>query len=121
MDFEPIFVGNDLKLIESLVYNPDLEPGYEHIKACLGWSDEVIDGLTPEGYQNLCDLLIARSFIHRSLPFSSYRLDPLYFADFWERALKQGFSWPGFKRLVLSEKDQAFYDKMRVETADILS
>jgi hypothetical protein len=111
MDFEPIFTGNDLKLIESLVYDPTLTPSYDLIKNCLVWEDERIDGLTPAGYESLCDLWIARSFLQRKLDFSAHRLAPDYFKSVWERALEQGFHWPGFNRLSLSKKDLAYYEK----------
>jgi len=45
------FSGKDLELIEGLVYNPSLKPGYEALKDALIWSDERPDGLTPEGYE----------------------------------------------------------------------
>jgi hypothetical protein len=121
MNCKLIFTGRDLELIESLKYNPCLEPGYCHIKDCLAWEDERVDGLTPDGYESLCDLWIARSFIHRNLDFSAYDLSPEYFRDIWERALKQGFKWPGFNRLILSETDKAFYERMRAHAADFLS
>ena len=34
---EPLFTGKDLELMEALVYNPSLEPGYEILKGCLIW------------------------------------------------------------------------------------
>ena len=107
---EPVFTGNDLKLIESLEYNPTLTPGYDTLKGCLIWADERADGLTREGYENLCDLWIARSFIHRGKDFSSHPIDPNYFREFWDRAVTQGFRWPGFRRIELSPEDKQYYE-----------
>jgi hypothetical protein len=71
------FDGQDLVLIQSLVYNPALDPYYDFMKDCLIWEDERCElGLTPSAYEKLCDLWIARSFIHLDRPFSSHSLDP---------------------------------------------
>ena len=105
------FWGNDLKLIEALVYNPNLEPSFDVMRDALVWNDERADGLTPEGYEKLCDLWIARSYIHRGIPFSESELDPEYFGRVWSEATKQGFKWPGFNRLHLSKQDREYYEK----------
>lgn len=119
MSSEPLFVGEDLRLIELLTYKPSLKPSYDHIKNCLAWDDERADGLTPAGYEILCDLWIARSFIHRGLSFSIHELDPNYFRVVWERALGQKFKWPGFQRLTLSEEDKTYFERMRLEAGVI--
>jgi hypothetical protein len=118
MDEEPLFAGNDLRLIESLVYNPDLKPSYSYMRDHLVWQDERPDGLTPEGYESLCDLFIARSFVQRGREFSSHPLDPEYFAKVWKRALAQAFRWPGFNRLRLSEQDKTYYEQMTKDAAE---
>lgn len=104
------FAKYDLHLIESLVYQPELKPGFEYLKACFIWEDERPDDLTPEGYEKLCDLWIARSFIHRKVPFSSWELDPNYFEQVWSTAQPQAFKWPGFHRLQLNQEDALFYE-----------
>ncbi len=109
MELEPLFKGQDLTLIESLVYNPELLPAYDMIKNCLIWEDERPEGLTSAGYESLCDLWIARSFFHRGLDPSAHALDPQYFKNVWQRALAQGFNWPGFKRMSLSQEDRQYY------------
>jgi hypothetical protein len=111
MSSEPLFTGNDLSLIESLVYNPTLEPKFDGMRDCLFWADEEPDGLTSDGYDTLIDLWAARSFLHKGRDFSTYKLSPDYFRLIWERALAQGFRWPGFNRLTLSDADRIFYDK----------
>jgi hypothetical protein len=105
------FEGRDLELIENLEFNPDLEPSYDAIKNCLVWEDERPDGLTPDGYELLCDLWIARSFIHRDIPFSSWVLDPEYFGRVWEDAMEAKFKWPGFNRLELAVNEKKYYLK----------
>ncbi|CAN5315996.1 hypothetical protein BH11CYA1_BH11CYA1_41060 [soil metagenome] len=47
---EPVLQGNDLVLIESLVFDSSLKPTYSVIRNHLMWADEMPDGLTPEGY-----------------------------------------------------------------------
>lgn len=115
---EPIFTANDLRLIESLVYDASLEPTYSPMRNHLTWTDEMPEGLTPEGYEVLCDLWIARSYIHRGLEFSEHPLDPDHIRDFWDRALKQNFQWPGFKRLNLSSSDTTYYEAMMTKARE---
>jgi hypothetical protein len=109
------FSGRDLRLIESLTYEPTSEPSYDLIKDALIWDDERPHGLTPDGYEKLCDLWIARSFLHKRIPFSSWKLDPIFFENVWSEAIEQGFSWPGFNRLELSEKDKQYYEIQRAD------
>jgi len=111
MELEPLFKGKDLELIESSVYNPDLTPLFDIMRDSLFWKDEYPDGLTPEGTDNLIDLISARSFLHRGEDFSEFKLAPDRFRLVWERAQKQGFRWAGFKRLTLSKKDKAYYEQ----------
>jgi hypothetical protein len=56
--------------VGACVYDPAAEPGYAAIKGCLVWRDERPINITPEGYDRLCDLWIARSYLHRDLPMS---------------------------------------------------
>jgi hypothetical protein len=111
------FSGKDLELIEALDYQPELEPSYEVIKDALIWEDERPSGLSTDGYEKLCDLWIARSFIHREIPFSNWSLDPKYFENVWSEAIKQGFKWSGFNRLILSKNDKDYYMKKRSEVS----
>lgn len=110
------FKGKDLELIESLVYNPHSKPSYDFMKDCLIWEDERPEGLSPRGYENLCDLWIVRSYIHQGLPPSKWGLDPKYFQSLWSRAIKQDFRWSGFLRLKLSKSDREYYDKERLKS-----
>ena len=103
------FQDRDLELIEGLEFNPELEPSYDAIKNCLVWEDERPDGLTSDGYEKLCDLWIARSFIHRGIPFSNWELDPEYFEHVWEEATQAKFKWPGFNRVKLTDREITYY------------
>jgi len=118
MNEEPLFTGEDLRLIEALVYDPNLTPSYESIKGCLVWPDEITMGLTSEGRSHLDDLLAARGFLHQGKKLSDYSIAPEYFPSIWERAQKQGLKWPGFNRLVLSEADLEYYRRRMREEAE---
>ena len=107
------FSGKDLVLIESLVYQPDLTPTYDVMRDALTWSDEYPEGLSYEGQEKLVDLWAARSFLHKDMKFSDWKLDPKYFGMVWEEATRQGFSWPGFKRLKLTPKDRLYYENQQ--------
>lgn len=110
------FTADELKLIQSLTYNPKLMPYYDAAKDCLIWEDERCDiGLSSLGYEKLCDLWIARSFVHLNKPFSTHPLDPNYFREVWKSALSSNFDWPGFKRLELSERDKKYFLRERQE------
>jgi hypothetical protein len=112
------FYGEDLKKIEALVFQPELEPSYEALKDALVWSDERPDDLSREGYEKLIDLWIARSLIHKEIPFSDWILDPEYFEKVWSQATLQGFQWPGFQRITLSEQDKKYYASQRHEYSE---
>ncbi|MBP0028326.1 hypothetical protein [Roseofilum sp. Guam] len=71
----------------------------------LVWPDERPWGLDPDAYDKLIDLWIARSFIHKGIPFSDWSFNPERFERVWKEAREQGFQWPGFYRLHLSEQD----------------
>ncbi|MBP0011480.1 MULTISPECIES: hypothetical protein [unclassified Roseofilum] len=109
------FSGENLELIEALVYDPTLKPDYDIMRDSLVWPDERPQGLDPDAYEKLIDLWIARSFIHKGISFSDHRLDPEYFERVWKEAREQGFQWPGFHRLHLSEPDREFYENARNE------
>jgi hypothetical protein len=113
------FSERDLGLIEALQYDPDLAPSYESIKSCLVWDDERADNLTPDGYEKLCDLWIARSFVHQRRPFSSWWLAPDHFEKVWADANAANFNWPGFKRLVLREEDREYLNTCLEDENDI--
>ena len=106
----PYFSGEARRIVEALVYDPALEPGFELIKGCLIWADERPMGLDSANYEKLCDLWVARSFVHRGVPFTSHHLAPDYFGRVWSLALADGFSWPGFRRLELSIEDRIYYE-----------
>jgi hypothetical protein len=106
----PVFNARDLRLIEDLGYNPDLEPSFDEIKGCLVWEDERPSGLTPEGYERLCDLWIIRGYIHREVSPHQWGIDPSsgYFQDLWKQAQTEQIKWSGFRRMKLSSKDRHY-------------
>ena len=106
----PLFSDRDRALVEALVFEPALKPGYELLKGCLIWrEDEVPDGLTPDGYETLCDLLVARRFIHLGKPFpSAQSVIGCQLQPTWETALASGLKWNGFRRLKLSPEDDRY-------------
>ncbi len=112
------FSDRDRALVEALVYNPNAEPSFEILKACLIWrDDESPANITPHGYDRLCDLWIARSYLHRGLPIGQGELVAGHFAGAWAQAQREAIRWPGFKRLTLSEVDRAFYERELAELA----
>jgi hypothetical protein len=107
MDY--FFSDKDRQAVESLHYNPDLKPSFELFKFCLVWDDERPLNISSAGYDLVCDLWIARSFMyHRKLPKNKWGLDPGYFQKIWDTAIKKKLNWPGFKRLELSPEDEKY-------------
>lgn len=106
------FSANDLEQIEQLVFEPNLKPNFDAIKFCLMWQDEKPARISIEGYEKLCDLWIARSFIyHRKLPRERWGLDPDYFWTVWQTALNENIKWPGFRRINLLREDENFLNQ----------
>lgn len=103
--------GRDLELIEALVYQPELKPSYDVMRDALVWRDEWTNDLSSEGFEKMCKLWIARSFIHRGIPFSSYKLNSGLLERVWSEAKTQGFKWTGFNRLELSQQDREYYEE----------
>lgn len=107
-----LFTENDLQLFKALKYDPELKPGFEAMKACLIWTDELADGLTPDGYDKLCSLWIARSLLHQGKTFSEHPINPEYCEQIWNLANQEIPDWPGFKRVKLDERDRKYYEEM---------
>jgi hypothetical protein len=110
-DTDLVFKGKDLDLIQSLVYDSSLEPMYCSFRMYLHWPDELPSGITPEGYETLCDLWIARACLYHGITLDQ-SLDQAVFTRVWDRAIAQGLQWPGFQRLKLSNIDQSYFQKM---------
>lgn len=108
----PLFTKNDLKLVRELVYNPDLEPGFNALSGYLTWDDELPSGITPDGLDVLQSLWTARSLLHRGLVLSDHPINPDYCQRVWNMATEEIPNWPGFKRLTLNEVDQSYYQEM---------
>ena len=112
---EPLFTGNDLVLIEQLVFDSSLEPSFDLMRDCLVWADEIPDGLTPDAFDYLCDLLIARSLFHKGLTLDDHPLSPDYCKTIWARAVNQNLKWTGFQRIEVGAKDLEYLQLMREE------
>ena len=107
-----LFSDQDLRLIEALQYDASLTPSFDAMKACLVWSDERPEGLSPAGYETLCDLWIVRGYIHRAVPRDEWGVDPVsgYFQEFWDSVEAERPDWPGFRRMVLNDEDKRYLD-----------
>lgn len=111
----PVFNNYDRALIEAIPYQPDARPNFEFMRSCLVWPDEGPDGITPDGYANLCDLWLVRSFIYRGKPESEWYLHnpaSTRLRDLWRAALEEQVKWNGFRRLELSAEDHTYYMSM---------
>ena len=108
---------DDRAVIESLEFDPSLEPSFDIIKSCLAWPDEVPKGISGKGNMLVGRLLIWRSFLHREMPEEAWGLDPSPYRLAWQSAVSEKLSWPGFRRLTLSSKDKQFLEKCLAETA----
>jgi len=109
------FSKHDIEVIESLIYDPLLEPGFDFIKNCLAWNDERSDQISGEGHRVLCDLWIARFFIyHSELDEKDWWIpNKEYYKNIWRSISESGLKWPGFRneRLHLSKKDKEYLKK----------
>ena len=110
-DTDLVFKGKDLDLIQSLVYEPSLEPMYCSFRMYLHWPDELPSGISTEGYESLCDLWTARACRYHGLTLPE-SLNPATFTRVWDRAIAQGLLWPGFQRLKLGETDKKYFLEM---------
>ena len=103
------FTKRDLRLIESLKFNPGARLYIELLKGYLYWDDEIVYGLTKDGHRRMTDLLLARNVACHDPEQKIRNRD--YYLKIWDLAFKQGFSWPGFhpERLKLSQEEWDFY------------
>jgi hypothetical protein len=105
----------DRERIESLVYDPSLQPGYDTIKDCLVWEDERSALVSPPGYEFLGKLLVYRGFvIHRGDRFDRIGMTGESYLSAWTYAMDTNLIWPGFKRLSLSPRDVEFLSRSRL-------
>jgi hypothetical protein len=100
---------SDIELLNTLIFDPLLEPNFEVLKSCLIWPDEAPKPhLSFSGREFLYDLWIVRGFIHRSVSVKEWGLDPLYFMEAWNFGLCSIPEWPGFKRLILNDVHRSY-------------
>lgn len=98
----------DCETLQQLVFDQTAQPSFELLKTCLVWDDERPAQISKAGYELLGDLWIVRGYMHRNVPVDQWGLDPAYFQGVWTQALHDVPNWPGFKRLVLSERDNEY-------------
>jgi hypothetical protein len=101
----PHFTPDDRRLLEALRFDPDATPAFEAIKGCLVWPDETPDGISPEGYERLSDLWVARSMLHQGRRDADL---PAGLRTAWQVAHTEVASWPGFGRVDLSDADRDY-------------
>jgi hypothetical protein len=105
----------DINILNGLQYDENAKPSFGFYKSCLAWPDEGQDApLSRKGQEFLEDLLIARAFIHRQLPYEEWGLTPQswrHYTEVWEFGLKNVPNWPGFKRFGLSEVDKKYMNE----------
>lgn len=117
MQQRPLFVPQDLQRIEQLELDISLEPRFNALSGYLVWDDELPD-ITPDGLDVLQTLLTARSLLHRGLTVADHPINAEYSTRVWEKAMKEIPNWPGFKRLLLRQAEEAFFDlKLNLENA----
>ena len=100
-----LFSESDRRLIETLVYDPGLVPGYEVLRGCLVWQDENRDDLSREGQRRIHDLQAARSLLfHRTARTGQWSAETEKFFEsirpkyraIWGQAIAENLRWPGF-------------------------
>ena len=53
----------DRRLVENLFFDADATAAFNEVTGCLVWSDELPDGLSPDGFATMRDLLSARGLV----------------------------------------------------------
>lgn len=83
----------DRELVESLPFDPNATVAFNEIAACLAWSDEIAEGLSPAGYEYVRDLLGARGYMHRGVPVEDWDYGSTDRIERWNEALGSGLRW----------------------------
>ena len=109
------FTETELKALDELFYDDKALPYFDPLRDCLRWLDEVPPTASGSAYEHVIDLAIVRGFIHLGRKREEwYALSPTtYFSEVWDEALKGAPNWPGFRRLSLSESENAYLDQER--------
>ena len=105
----------DRALVEALAFDARADVAYDAITACLVWADEVPSGLTSAGYETVRDLLGARGYLHRGIPFDAWDRGRTERVELWNAALAQGLRWPGFRRLTLTHDQRALLERHLID------
>jgi hypothetical protein len=107
------FSSDDARILNTLIYQPSLKPGYEMVKNMLTWKDEWPVAISADGMEKLFDLWIARSYVYDDRPFSSHVFGGKHLEAAWSNARGEIPNWPGFQRLKLSAEDRRYLDDER--------
>jgi hypothetical protein len=107
------FTAAELNALDRLPFDEKVEPYYDPLRSSLRWFDEELQGAVGESYEHLLDLVIVRGWIHQGRERESWNaLGPTtYFSEMWDEAMNGAPNWPGFKRIKLSEKDRAYFER----------
>ena len=106
-----LFSQQDRELIDALVFDASLKPEFNAISSCLYWDDEMPLDMTHAARRVVRNLWIVRSLLHRGLTCDDHDFNPEACRSLWKQATEEIPDWPGFKRLVLSEKDKEYFEK----------
>lgn len=100
----------DRLLVEQAFFDADADPAFNEIAGCLVWPDEIPDGLSPDGYDAVRNLLAARGLVHRGVPIEDWPGGATELADEWNAALRTRLRWNGFQRIALTKEQRAMLE-----------
>jgi|KBSSwiStaDraftv2_1062776.scaffolds.fasta_scaffold3232354_2 hypothetical protein len=100
----------DRRLVENLFFDADATAAFNEVTGCLVWSDELPDGLSPDGFATMRDLLSARGLLHRGIPIEDWQGGFSGLADTWNAAVRSRLRWTGFQRIELTQEQRALLD-----------
>jgi hypothetical protein len=109
----------DRERIEALWFDPDATIAFNEITACLVWSDEWPEGLSPAGYEYVRDLLGARGYLHRGVPLAEWDFGSSDRIERWTEAHASGLRWNGFRRLELGDRERALLERYLRDDAEL--
>ncbi len=79
-------------------------PNFNPLSSLLFW-----DGITPQAYDDLNALCLARALIYYDYKLTTDLLDSEYFRSVWDKAIASDLKWAGFHRLQLSDEERKYY------------
>ncbi len=109
LDESPLFSERDRNLIEASNYDSALKPNFNPLSSLLFWDDEAPRGISPQAYDVLNALWLARALLYYDYKLTTDLLDPQYFKSVWDKAIAANLKWAGFNRLKLSDEDRGYF------------